>query len=200
MSEIVYILTNEAMPDMVKIGITSTTVEERMKSLQTTGVPLPFTCYYAAEVEDAGKIEKVLHAGYADSRVNPNREFFNISPEAARAILKEFEISDQTASEQFENEEEKIAFEKASKVRSFFNFDEVGIKPGEELVFIRDESIKCIVHDSSTIKFNNEITNLTAAVKDILDPDRTGKTFNGVVFWKYKGETLWDRRKRIRGE
>jgi len=185
---------------MVKIGITSTTVEERMKSLQTTGVPLPFTCYYAAEVEDAGKIEKVLHAGYADSRVNPNREFFNISPEAARAILKEFEISDQTASEQFENEEEKIAFEKASKVRSFFNFDEVGIKPGEELVFIRDESIKCIVHDSSTIKFNNEITNLTAAVKDILDPDRTGKTFNGVVFWKYKGETLWDRRKRIRGE
>ena len=53
MSEIVYILTNEAMPDMVKIGITSTTVEERMKSLQSTGVPLPFTCYYAAEVEDA---------------------------------------------------------------------------------------------------------------------------------------------------
>ena len=62
MPEIVYILTNEAMPDMVKIGITSTTVEERMKSLQTTGVPLPFTCYYAAEVEDAGKIERVLHA------------------------------------------------------------------------------------------------------------------------------------------
>ena len=60
---------------MVKIGITSTTVEERMKSLQTTGVPLPFTCYYAAEVEDAAKVERVLHAGYADSRVNPNREF-----------------------------------------------------------------------------------------------------------------------------
>ena len=37
-------------------------------------------------------------------------------------------------------------------------------------------------------------------VKDILDPERTGKTYNGVVFWKYKGETLWDRRKRIRGE
>jgi len=188
------------MPDMVKIGITSTTVEERMKSLQTTGVPLPFTCYYAAEVEDAGKIERVLHAGYADSRVNPNREFFNISPEAARAILKEFEISDQTVGEQFENEDEKIAFEKASKVRSFFNFDEVGIKPGEELVFVRDESITCTVHDSSTIKFNNEVTNLTSAVKDILDPERTGKTYNGVVFWKYKGETLWDRRKRIRGE
>ena len=52
----------------------------------------------------------------------------------------------------------------------------------------------------STIKINNEVTNLTAAVKDILDPERTGKTYNGVVFWKYKGETLWDRRKRIRGE
>ena len=78
-----------------------------MRSLQSTGVPLPFTCYYAAEVEDASKIEKALHAGYADSRVNPNREFFNISPEAARAILKEFEITDQTVGEQFENEDEK---------------------------------------------------------------------------------------------
>ena len=47
---------------------------------------------------------------------------------------------------------------------------------------------------------NDEVTNLTAAVKSILDPDKTGKTYNGVVFWKYKGETLWDRRKRIRGE
>ena len=200
MSQIVYILTNEAMPDMVKIGLTSTTVEDRMKTLQSTGVPLPFTCYYAAEVEDASKIEKALHAGYADSRVNPNREFFNISPEAARAILKEFEITDQTVGEQFENEDEKIAFEKASKVKSFFNFDEVGIKPGEKLVFIRDESITCVVHDSSTIKFKDEVTNLTASVKSILDPDKTGKTYNGVVFWKYKGETLWDRRKRIRGE
>jgi len=80
------------------------------------------------------------------------------------------------------------------------NFDEVGIKAGEELVFVRDESITCTVHDSATIKFNNEVTNLTAAVKDILDPERTGKTYNGVVFWKYKGKTLWDRRKRIRGE
>ncbi|MDG1201268.1 MAG: GIY-YIG nuclease family protein, partial [Candidatus Actinomarina sp.] len=181
MSQIVYILTNEAMPDMVKIGLTSTTVEDRMKTLQSTGVPLPFTCYYAAEVEDASKIEKALHAGYADSRVNPNREFFNISPEAARAILKEFEITDQTVGEQFENEDEKIAFEKASKVKSFFNFDEVGIKPGEKLVFIRDESITCVVHDSSTIKFKDEVTNLTASVKSILDPDKTGKTYNGVV-------------------
>ena len=158
-----------------------------MKSLQTTGVPLPFTCYYAAEVEDVGKIERVLLVGYADSRVNPNREFFNISPEAARAILKEFEISDQTVGEQFENEEEKIAFEKASQVRSYFNFDEVGIKPGEELVFVRDESITCTVHDSSTIKFNNEVTNLTQQ-KDILDPERTGKTYNGVVFWNIKAK------------
>ena len=105
-----------------------------------------------------------------------------------KTLLKEFEISDQTVGEQFENEEEKIAFEKASKVRSFFNFDEVGIKAGEELVFVRDDSITCTVHDSSTIKFNNEVTNLTAAVKDILDPERTGKTYNGVVFGNIKAK------------
>ena len=43
MTEIVYILINQSMPDYVKIGKTSTTVEERMRSLSShSGVPLPF--------------------------------------------------------------------------------------------------------------------------------------------------------------
>ena len=39
---IVYILTNEAMPGLIKIGLTNATVEQRMLSLDTTSVPLPF--------------------------------------------------------------------------------------------------------------------------------------------------------------
>lgn len=41
MDEIVYVLINEAMPGYVKIGLTSGSLEERIRSLDTTGVPLP---------------------------------------------------------------------------------------------------------------------------------------------------------------
>ena len=51
MSEgIVYVLTNPAMPGMVKIGKTGREVEARLNDLYTTGVPLPFECAYAGRV------------------------------------------------------------------------------------------------------------------------------------------------------
>ena len=56
---IIYILTNQSMPDTIKIGITDN-LERRIKELDNTSLPLPFECYYAVEVEDASKIEKAL--------------------------------------------------------------------------------------------------------------------------------------------
>ena len=43
----VYVLTNPAMPNMVKIGKTTRDVELRLADLYSTGVPLPFECEYA---------------------------------------------------------------------------------------------------------------------------------------------------------
>ena len=57
MSKIVYILTNQSMPDTIKIGITDN-LERRMRELDNTSTPLPFECYYAVEVQDAKAIEK----------------------------------------------------------------------------------------------------------------------------------------------
>lgn len=52
MPDIVYILQNDSMPGLVKIGRTSSNLEDRIRQLDTTGVPLPFRCFYAAEVKD----------------------------------------------------------------------------------------------------------------------------------------------------
>lgn len=57
MTKIVYILTNESMPDTIKVGINDN-FEKRVKGLENTNTPLPFECYYAVEVQDASKIEK----------------------------------------------------------------------------------------------------------------------------------------------
>lgn len=48
---IVYVLTNAAFDGYVKIGKT-TNLEQRLRSLDNTSVPLPFRCVYAVEVDD----------------------------------------------------------------------------------------------------------------------------------------------------
>jgi hypothetical protein len=43
--EIVYVLTNAAMPGLTKIGkTTQEDVKSRLSQLYTTGVPVPFEC------------------------------------------------------------------------------------------------------------------------------------------------------------
>ena len=83
---IVYILTNECMPETIKIGTTEN-LEQRMKQLDNTSVALPFECYYAVEVSDASLIEKKMHQGLDDCRIRNYREFFRITPEQAKSIL-----------------------------------------------------------------------------------------------------------------
>ena len=91
MPNIVYVLTNPAMPGLVKIGMTDRDdVKRRMSDLYTTGVPLPFECVAAREIEDreAADIEKALHTAFGPNRVNSSREFFQIDPEQVQALLR----------------------------------------------------------------------------------------------------------------
>ena len=74
----VYVLTNPAMPKMVKIGKTTRDVELRLADLYSTGVPLPFECEYAAKVKDVDKTEKAFHTAFEPSRVNPKKYFFDL--------------------------------------------------------------------------------------------------------------------------
>ncbi|SHN90827.1 hypothetical protein BHECKSOX_987 [Bathymodiolus heckerae thiotrophic gill symbiont] len=87
MSNIVYVLTNPSIPDIVKIGMT-TDLTTRMRSLYNSSVPVPFECYFACTVEDMSFVERQLHDGFDDFRVNPKREFFRVDPERVVSILK----------------------------------------------------------------------------------------------------------------
>ncbi len=90
----VYILTNPSFKDdIVKIGLTSGTVEKRMKELQTTGVPTPFEKYASIRTTKFREVEKFMHHSLSllseGSRVNDNREFFRVSPEKALSFMQE---------------------------------------------------------------------------------------------------------------
>lgn len=57
-------LTNPAMLGLVKIGkTTQLEVEDRMKQLFSTGVPVPFDCAFACQVKDAAEVERPLRVG-----------------------------------------------------------------------------------------------------------------------------------------
>ena len=64
---VIYILSNPAMPGLVKIGKT-TNLDDNMSSLYSTGVPVPFHCVYAKRVQNYSEVEKKLHLGLRSKR------------------------------------------------------------------------------------------------------------------------------------
>ena len=110
---IVYVLTNEAMPGLVKIGKTSGALEKRMRELYKTGVPIPFTCFYTVKVDDADFVEKKIHQAFDDMRLNESREFFTIAPEKIKAALEITNGVEVTPAETvIETETDLVAIEK----------------------------------------------------------------------------------------
>lgn len=80
---LVYVLTNPTMPGLVKIGMTNrSSLDERMKELYGTGVPVPFTCEFACKVKNADtkKLETALHISFEPFRINTNVSFLKSNP------------------------------------------------------------------------------------------------------------------------
>lgn len=200
MKEIIYVLTNETMPGYVKVGKTSTGLEQRIKELSnSTSIPLPFTCFFACTVKDSSFVESQLHKAFDDNRVNPRREFFKISPERVVDALKIGMIEDITPKKDIvESKEDQKALNHArEEIREKFNFKMVNIPVGAELTFSRDENIKSIVVDNKHISIDGKVTSLSSSAQKILGYDYG---VQGTAYWIYGGETLDERRRRLESE
>ncbi len=86
-SGIVYVLKNEAMPRYITIG-RAKDLKQSIACLDTTGIPLPFECFYARRVTDAAFVESRLHSAFAETRIRKSREFFKALPERVKAALE----------------------------------------------------------------------------------------------------------------
>lgn len=84
----VYILTNESMPWLVKIGRSKHGGRVRAKDMyaQATGVPTPFKMVFEIWSEDCIDLEKTIHEELQDCRVSEYREFFRIDVEDAVTV------------------------------------------------------------------------------------------------------------------
>lgn len=90
----IYILSNESMPGLVKIGWTSRNVESRVRELATTGVPTGFKIEYEAYVSEPANVEQNIHRILTSRgvRTNSKREFFEISVPDAISLLQSLGI------------------------------------------------------------------------------------------------------------
>jgi hypothetical protein len=196
-NEIVYILINEAMQGYCKVGRTID-LEQRMRSLDNTSVPLPFECFYACTVSDACFVEKHLHDAFGDNRVRSNREWFEIAPERIASALRIAQIDDVTPNNDFvESDDDQKALDKARERRSTFNFAMVNIPMGSILTFVNRPEVSSRVLDNRRVEFNGEDLSITKAAQIVLGHNRP---IQGPLYWEYEGETLVERRIRMEQE
>lgn len=207
----IYILTNSAMPNFVKIGYADD-VNDRVRALNSNaGIPMPFEIYATYEV-GARLEDKMIHT--LIDTLNPNlrstsnvngksriREFFRMSPEDAYTIfdciaklngapkrLKKFKNSQNSAKKQIAK---TLSNDKRS---SPFSFEKCKIPAGAKITFCFDQTIAARVVDDRHIEYDGKITSLTALAKTLL-----GKT-NGIagpLYFKYKGKILNDLRHEL---
>lgn len=205
MAEIVYVLTNEAMEGLVKIGRTSISVEERIKTLDHTCLPLPFQCYYAAEVANAALVENKLHKIFADKRVRSNREFFRVAANQVREAVQLAELKDVTPKTDVVVDASDIQALKnavaSEERRSRLRFSELQIPIGASLAFTKDPAITCTVVADGKVQYETQILSPSAAALQVIRKlGYNWAAVSGSDYWEYEGETLTARRLRMEDE
>lgn len=194
-SQIVYVLTNPAMPGLIKIGMTTQVeVEARMKQLFSTGVPVPFDCAFACQVKDAGEVERALHYAFGKHRINPNREFFQIEADRVIAILKLLQVEDITDAIEKTIEADTDAVDKQSAEvmkaarRPRMNFEALDIPAGSVLMF-KDGSKQATVINDRKVNYQGKECSLTAATRDALGLP-ADYSIQPSPHWTFNGKSL----------
>lgn len=188
---IVYVLSNPAMPGLIKIGQTANEdANGRIAQLYTTGVPVPFKLEYACRVLNSEEVERAMHIAFAPNRINPKREFFRMEPSQAIAILRllhQEDATEEVAHQPTGLDEQSIeAAESLRSRRPNLNFSEMGINVGEILHSAHDGQI-AIVAGPRKVLFADQEMSLTAATRLLLNVEYSVAP---APHWTYKGRSI----------
>lgn len=209
---VIYILTNPSFKEYVKIGYAHD-IEKRLRQLnRSETIPFAFRVYAIYEV-NSELTDKELH-NLIDN-LNPDlrtietfdgkkrvKEFYAMSAEDAYSILESIaKISGTTSClkrltpEGHEVLDEQTAEETRENVRrGKFHFSEVGIKPGEKVIFVEDKSIQPVVVDDRHIEYDGQTTSLSALAQQLKGTEYPQQ---GTVWFTYNGVRLDDLRKQM---
>lgn len=210
----IYVLTNPSFPEFVKIGYADN-VDLRVAQLNRSEcTPFAFKKYailpVASRLADKNVhklIDKFKPELRAKEKVNGKmriREFFAMSAKEAVEILDTIgsiygeapQIFEQTSEEKIEQKiAEKAAID--SERKSPFSFYKCGIKKGDIITYVHDESITCTVANDREIVFDGKQTSLSALAQKLLN---RRSAVQGTLHFMYDGEVLSALRKRLEDE
>jgi len=192
---IVYIMTT-AVSGLVKIGQTGTVnFQERMRFLEANGYynVVGLKRFFAIELEDYSEKESLLHDIFNKHRVGES-ELFALDQELIRQLLLSFE-GKIIYPENINQEEE---FDEVSEVRKqgkLFSFYKKGLKDGDEISFIKDESITAIVCGEREVTYQDQIWKLSPLTYKIFEQKgelNSSGAYQGANYFSYKGKKLID--------
>ena len=202
----VYILTNPSFrEDWVKIG-KSTNMEKRLKTLNTTALPLPFKVYATIKTSKYEELEKIIHKQIdrlTDLRINQSREFFNVHPAQALDIfLDQATALDDAIVTKYENGkprqmypvQEKLKEEKEKKLqRSPFDFSMVGLNVGDKVIFDA-LNLEVKVAGRNKVEYEGRLWSLSAFCGTYLPESmhNASEAYQGPKYFSYQGKTLWE--------
>ena len=209
---VIYILTNPSFKEYVKIGYAND-IQKRLKQLnRSETIPFAFRVYATytvtsrlTDIELHRLIDKLnpdLRAIETFDGKERVKEFYAMSAEDAYGLLEciakisgtEDRLQRMTP-EGHEVLDEQIAEEvREVAKRGPFRFSAYGIPVGSELVYVEDESVRVTVVDDRRIKYDGEITSVSALAQRL-----KGFTHpvQGTLWFTYNGEKLTDIRDRI---
>lgn len=88
----IYVLGNDSMPGVYKIGFTLNHPKARMEQLSSaTACPTPFDMLACFGVENPRDVERMLHSMLATHRINSSREFFKCKAQDIIDAISEYE-------------------------------------------------------------------------------------------------------------
>lgn len=226
----VYIMTNPSFyKDWVKIGYTDNLECRRHDLSHTTAIPLPFELYAYAKTAKYQELERTLHKMIEhvsteldennNLRINPNKEFFNITPEHAynllcdiAPVMEDVEITKMPKADEdskvvsvtndMTQDERKVRDEWRNKNNTFALFS---ISNGSKIVFAQNNAIIATTVDGvNRIRLSNgTVYTITQATKFVCDKfnlwgeNRKTHSCDGWKNWMYNGEILFHIRERM---
>lgn len=125
----VYALSNEAMPGLYKIGMTTTDPEIRAKEISHgTGVPLPYTVEMAFFSSDPRRDELAIHEYLQPKRINPSREFFQCTESEVAMAFDDCGLLERNSNvETLADSYQIISFDAPKRLNLVGLFDELDI-------------------------------------------------------------------------
>lgn len=209
-TDVIYILTNPAFKEYVKIGYTDNLAERLSNLNRKSAVPFAFRVYAVYEVPTQ-RTDTRIHA--IIDQLNPSlrsreeidgksreREFFAMTPEEAYSLLENIAAihgrtdklhliaptADELRDERAANDINEEYVKRTARIANF-SFSACGIQPGETIEYVNDNAVIAKVLDDHQVEYEGKAYSLSALAKKLLGVEYS---VAGPRYFTYKGELL----------